>query len=519
MKVPWRYQEHIDLEYFNQLDGELPQAELHERDRQIYLHQVKPQLTTDPASPRLLMAAWLAARRAEASQPLPGNYAAEALRLIQLLLLGSGALLGGAAGLAFFSYAGTTPVNVLHFLAFFVLAQILMMLLLLSKGAIQIILRRPPLPIARTMISGLVNRAVSFLVRQLTASLAAEHRHAFAALFGRAKGIAALYGKGFFWLLCQLNQLFAIAFNLGLLATTFAKITITDIAFGWQSTIQFSTDSLHRLVQLIALPWAWLLPPATSHPSLAQIEGSRIILKDGLARLATGDLVSWWPFLLLAILTYGLLPRLLLLIFFIYREKIEADDRTFTTAAASSIQRRMLTPSVSAQARPESDEQRNQTDPIGPEQQEPNSADSPLLIPLLMLVPDEIHEQVAARQLAEICRADGYQLVGILPFLIDYRSDELLLAELAKDVPESTAIGLLMEAWMPPITGFLGFIKKLRQATGITRPILLRLLGKPAGANPLTPVQDPIMLKVWRQKTAALADPYLQIAPLVEEKG
>ena len=92
-----------------------------------------------------------------------------------------------------------------------------------------------------------------------------------------------------------------------------------------------------------------------------------------------------------------------------------------------------------------------------------------------------------------------------------------MLAELTKDLPASTAIGLLIEAWMPPIASLLSFIEKLRQGTGPTRPILLRLLGKPAGSDLFTPVQDATMLRVWRQKTAALADPYLQIAPLIEE--
>ncbi len=516
MKEQWRYQEHIDLEYFIQLDERLPQAELQARDRQIYLQQIAPQFANAPASPRQLISAWLTARRAASNPPLPGSCGAEALWLIHLLLAAGGAMLGGGAGLAFFSYAGTRPVNVLHFLAIFVFAQMVMMSVLLSRGLLRSVLRRPPMPITRSMVGRLVNRTVFLLVRLLTTGLDAEQRLAMTAVFGRSKGMTQLYGKGFLWLVGQLNQLFAIAFNLGLLAASLAKITITDLAFGWQSTIQFSTLSLHHLVGLIALPWSWLLPEGTAHPTLAQIEGSRIILKDGMARLSTGDLVSWWPFLLLAVGVYGLLPRLLLLIFFRYRAKQAADHSVFTTAAASSIQRRMTTPLVSAQAQPESNQGPNQASSSTLDQEGPTRG-SPVLIPLLMLVPDEIHGQVAAERLGKICRAEGYQLVGLRPFLIDYPSDELLLAELTKDLPASTAIGLLIEAWMPPIASLLSFIEKLRQGTGPTRPILLRLLGKPAGSDLFTPVQDATMLRVWRQKTAALADPYLQIAPLVEE--
>ena len=35
-----------------------------------------------------------------------------------------------------------------------------------------------------------------------------------------------------------------------------------------------------------------------------------MVLKEGIYHLTTPDLVSWWPFLLLAVCFYGFLPRI-----------------------------------------------------------------------------------------------------------------------------------------------------------------------------------------------------------------
>ena len=40
------------------------------------------------------------------------------------------------------------------------------------------------------------------------------------------------------------------------------------------------------------MPWAWLLPADLAYPSLAQVEGSHMVLKEGIYHLATGDLVA-----------------------------------------------------------------------------------------------------------------------------------------------------------------------------------------------------------------------------------
>src|SRR5699024_6277552 len=65
-------------------------------------------------------------------------------------------------------------------------------------------------------------------------------------------------------------------------------------------------DVVALVTRVLAAPWAWLWPQAL--PSMADIAASRALP----AALAATAAASWWRFLLLARVVWGLLPRLLL---------------------------------------------------------------------------------------------------------------------------------------------------------------------------------------------------------------
>ena len=158
------------------------------------------------------------------------------------------------------------------------------------------------------------------------------------------------YGLLLFWPLFSLSQRTLVGFNAGLLGASLFRVTTSDLAFGWQSTIQFSSAALHKMVKILALPWSWLFPEDLAYPSLAAIEGSRIILKDGIYHLATENLVSWWPFLLLCLLVYGLLFRVLLTVFASWCQHRALRNIKLDNSDGLSVIRRMKTPLVSTQA-------------------------------------------------------------------------------------------------------------------------------------------------------------------------
>jgi hypothetical protein len=72
-------------------------------------------------------------------------------------------------------------------------------------------------------------------------------------------------------------------------------------------------STIHGIAHLIALPWSWLFGDGVGVPTLEQVAGTRINLKDPLFLLSAEHLRSWRWFLVLSVFTYGLVPRLVLL--------------------------------------------------------------------------------------------------------------------------------------------------------------------------------------------------------------
>ena len=125
MKTTWNYQDIINLEYFFHRDKDGEEADLHRRDRQIFLDHQQQAATKERLSRREILRLWLKARVAGEfpgpEQKSPGALLGDALRFAKGLAIVMGTVLGAGTGLTFFTYTGTTPVNVFHFLLFFVL--------------------------------------------------------------------------------------------------------------------------------------------------------------------------------------------------------------------------------------------------------------------------------------------------------------------------------------------------------------------------------------------------------------
>ncbi len=522
MKHNWNYQDSIDLDYFQRQDTALPAAALHERDRRLFLELVEPRLNrAAEAPPSLLLKLWLEARRSEEPDEtgLPGRLAAESLDLMRIVLAAVGLVLGVSAASLYFSYSGTTPVNVLHFMVLFVFSQLLLVTLVVLRTAI---LRLFRIPLPRTLLVrffALLSMRIShFFSRESEKRLAADRRQAMQATLGRIRGFSSVHGRLVFWPLFLLVQVTGICFNLGLLGTSLLRLTISDIAFGWQSTLQFSAASLHSAVHWLSLPWSWLLPEGIGYPTLAQVEGSRIILKEGIAHLATANLVSWWPFLLMSVVVYGLSARVLLYSYGYWQQKKAEGAAGALPPASRQILQRMQTPLLSTQAeepdKPAPSEQTQQPK-HGPAPE--TAADA--LQSVHLLLPDEIYDQCLQQPLAAILARDGYHIGSCHRFLIDYEADQLLLSELGTiDWQQSGGIIIVMEAWMPPLVDFLTFLKELRQQVGARLPIFLRLVGRPAAESILTSVDGAHQHEVWQRKIDSLADPYIQVTDLVREE-
>lgn len=111
----------------------------------------------------------------------------------------------------------------------------------------------------------------------------------------------------------MLPQWFTVGLFVGSLLALFVLVMFTDLAFGWSTTIDMAATSVAAACRWLAWPWSGWLPGAV--PDMALVESSRFFrLEDrDLDRAAAAGLGLWWLFVAMCILTWGLLPRVLLM--------------------------------------------------------------------------------------------------------------------------------------------------------------------------------------------------------------
>ncbi|MES1923756.1 DUF2868 domain-containing protein [Salinisphaera sp. T31B1] len=110
-----------------------------------------------------------------------------------------------------------------------------------------------------------------------------------------------------------------LGFSVGLVAAFIGCLMIFDVRFYWEATPE-TGGLMQSSVQAIATPWQWAWPAAV--PSTAAIESSRARFVDGVKRVpdTPASAGAWWRFLLMSLLVWGVLPRLLLIGYFGWRE-------------------------------------------------------------------------------------------------------------------------------------------------------------------------------------------------------
>src|SRR6056297_1988443 len=520
MKPPLTLPDILDIEFlFKRDEPHLEQgddAELRQRDRAIFV-ATKLTSAAEPTT-RELAGLWLRARRQEYQRqqlPLPGQIWRETTTFSAVLLFLLSLLIGSGMAASFLRYDGTTPVNVSGFFALFILVQLLLLFLNLALLGYRSVRRiKAPQSVLYALLGQGLSNLFTSLLKRSQKHLSASRRLDLQAVSGSLQQFRQVYGNLLLWPAFILLQLAGSGFNLGVLLTLLAKISFTDIAFGWQSTLPLTDAFLAELVRLIALPWAWLLPHDWAYPGLEQIIGSKIVLIEGNLRLTSAGVVSWWPFLLGGILVYGLLPRLLLLGWGSYQLHSGLKNLPCDSAAFRQLRRRMLTPLVHTEAQ-------QQIPPLAARQEPTPKPELPKLSltgsGLLVLIPDELWDACPIDLLTpHLGNLDkGSPLVAIRYGAIE-QSGTALLDQISITLEDQNLAGIVMiqEAWQPPIREVTTRLEQLRRMIGASAPLAVALVGRPVADNPLTPVhsQD---LSIWLKTTQALADPYLDDFPLV----
>jgi len=246
-------------------------------------------------------------------------------RALVIIARFSAILLGFMGMMTFLLASGRGLVNVLLFLALFVLVQFVFSLVALcalflsARSEVPVLL---PLNPARLFVSRIVPdkrylRECQSVVRML---------------------------------LLRYGQEIGALFTLGALAGFFAVLAFSDFTFVWGSTFNISDGFMRRFTDAMSAPWSSWLPGASLPGDI--ISASRY--HPALTDLSQSDLASmrgWWPFLVMAMATYALLPRLVLWLLskLLY---VRSMRRSFARYPGSeTVLARMKAPVIRTQAR------------------------------------------------------------------------------------------------------------------------------------------------------------------------
>lgn len=110
----------------------------------------------------------------------------------------------------------------------------------------------------------------------------------------------------------HLNQSLSLMFLLSALGTFVCLLAFRDLSFGWQTTFQWTPEAVARMLQSLAFPWSGFW--AEAFPSQDLILQTRFVRlsSQNIGPVAAMAYGQWWPFIVAFIVTYSLLPRLLL---------------------------------------------------------------------------------------------------------------------------------------------------------------------------------------------------------------
>ncbi|MFP8966294.1 DUF2868 domain-containing protein [Pokkaliibacter sp. CJK22405] len=275
----------LDFDWQCQRDQGMNPALHHQRDRRIGM-SISPQM---PA-PRQI-ATWLTRLHPD-QQALPGEDGSRRLVMAGWALALIGLIVGILTMTGILAYDGSQRINLFWILGFIGLQLIFT---LLAAWACFRDLKHPPI---------LSSGRLVFLLGKLT-SLDSSNKPLHLGS-SHLKGLTP-------YLLLRYSQFFTTAFSLGALLCLLAQVTFQDLAFGWSTTLAASADTMHSLFSVIAAPWGWAFPDAS--PSLSMVEQSQYFRLAG-AQASTDNpalLGSWWAFLALSWLIYGLIPRAIVL--------------------------------------------------------------------------------------------------------------------------------------------------------------------------------------------------------------
>jgi len=285
------------------------------------------------------------------------------------------------------------------------------------------------------------------------------------------------------------------AFGVGALVATLAFVVFTDLAFGWSTTLDVSASAVHRCVGFFAAPWASIWPAA--NPPLELVEATRffrVALEDRIHVVDPIVYGGWWPFLVMSILSYAVLPRALMMGAVSFWLAHETGRAIGLTPGVDRLLDRLTTPIVETQALSEESEIGRPSNELAPEVEmagwlAAHAGAEPIVVRWA-----ELSDEEALRAAIGIESMRFFDAGGRCSLEDD--------AAVARELAGGTAgIIVCVRGYEPPVLDVLDFLRAIRDQVGLERPLLVVLFGAKDGE-----------VRAWRRKLIGLGDPGLMVA-------
>lgn len=511
-KTPWSFDDLIDFEYAIRLESTDSAAQIEQRDKAVAerIEREKGGFERN----RDLLKAWLDSVR-EALFPQtwnPGTVSSGVIELASKIGFALSLFTGASMAVGLLSYEGSEPVNVSAYIGIFIILQLVLvtvsLLLVLSLRwageAFDCFL-------GIRLLRSIFLHFASSLIRYAASRLASEHRSTLEETSGDLKSIWSIYRSLLQWKAFARFQVWAIAFNTGVLGATLVIVFFSDRAFGWQTTLQVDAEWLYQVVRTTSLPWSWFAGEGVGFPSVEEIEGSRIILKDGIRSLNSGNLVAWWPYLCLGTTFYGLIPRLVFYVWGRLASRNCLRRLSFSHVEATRIANRIRSSRLGF----ESNVNRvlGQSTEFATPDEETKESPAPGQGAICLVASDYHGDLPQAELKTELSQRLGTQTgqLDLLPISVaDQMEPESLSLDL--NARNSEKLYIVFASWMPPIEEIKQLILAVRRNVGPRRSLSITLIGPRDTENGFR-APKPQEISMWAAFIRKLGDPYCSLNP------
>ncbi|MEM8845058.1 MAG: DUF2868 domain-containing protein [Pseudomonadota bacterium] len=219
-----------------------------------------------------------------------GEKVANLLILVSWIVSLTGILTGITLTITLLRYDGTDPINVLILLTWLIAIPLIFFFLTLLIPLFNSINPISVLNPGRWVISYL------------------KSKHAYLNEFLSLANSDIATDRFIRWRLILHSQQFGIAFAMAALLTLLFRASVTDLAFGWSTTLAINPDNLSTLLHMVAAPWSFWFSEAV--PSYSLIEQSQFYrLDNSETTMSPVILTEWWKFIAMCLLIYGVAFR------------------------------------------------------------------------------------------------------------------------------------------------------------------------------------------------------------------